>query len=26
VVVGGIPLIVLHAILNRDRIAASHAK
>jgi hypothetical protein len=26
VVVGGVPLITLHAILNRDRIAASLAK
>jgi xanthine/uracil permease len=26
VVVGGVPLITLHAILNRDKIAASHAK
>jgi xanthine/uracil permease len=26
VVVGGVPLITLHAILNRDRIAAGYAK
>jgi len=26
VVVGGVPLIALHAILNRDKIAASYAK
>lgn len=26
VVVGGVPLITLHAILNRDKIAAGHAK